>query len=541
MNEQTPLLRLHDVSVSRGALARPSLAQFSLAIAPAETIAVLGEAGCGKEALVNVLGGYWERGEQVGGTLQVRDGPPERAGKRNHGGLRIACLPGPAPSPLSPAASALSQFARIIARKLDTPKAAARAEFDLVLQRLPGAPSIQTFEKRPGALAPEFLAWGLLAASLAQTPDLLVADDPFSRLGPTQSRALIRALMAEQKRTGFALLYAAMTTDVVTWLGGRVIVLRGGKIVEEGPVTRLASDQAHAYTRTLFKAMPQLSDVLAPPRSSVRGEPVLQVYGLTTRTAQDAGKGAAMSARDGLNFELRRGASLSLVGERGSGRRALSRVLLGLERAATGRVVLDAVDIGILSEVMKTRLRRRVAFISGADNALDPRMRVWDTVDEPLRAHLRLPREVLAESREAALKRVGLASIPGHLPVAQLSPFDRRRLQVARAIVSAPLLAVVDEPLRGLDAFARSVMRDLLREFRSQEGPAFLVITTDFTVAHALSEETMVLQDGKVIERGAVADVLRNPGHAYTKMLIDAVSAVRPQSVPVTGQPAALS
>ena len=70
MNEQTPLLRLHDVSVSRGALARPSLAQFSLAIAPAETIAVLGEAGCGKEALVNVLGGYWERGEQVGGSYR---------------------------------------------------------------------------------------------------------------------------------------------------------------------------------------------------------------------------------------------------------------------------------------------------------------------------------------------------------------------------------------------------------------------------------------------------------------------------------------
>ena len=131
----------------------------------------------------------------------------------------------------------------------------------------------------------------------------------------------------------------------------------------------------------------------------------------------------------------------------------------------------------------------------------------------------------MAGYREAALKRVGLASLPGNRPVAKLSPFDKRRLQVARAIVTAPLLAVVDEPLHGLDAFAQSVMRDLLRTFRTEEGPAFLLITADFSVARALAETAFVFKDGRIIERGSIAEIMQAPKDIATRTLIDAVSS----------------
>ncbi len=198
------------------------------------------------------------------------------------------------------------------------------------------------------------------------------------------------------------------------------------------------------------------------------------------------------------------------------------RALLGLDRFADGRVVLDQVDMSILSEAMTARLRRRIAFITGADDALDPRMTLWDTVEEPLRAHLRLPRDMVAGHRETALKRVGLASHDGRRAVATLSPFDKRRLQVARAIVSAPLLAVIDEPLRGLDAFAQSIMTELLEDLRKQEGPAFLVITADVGVAHALAEDALFFKDHKVVERGALRDILRNPKDEETRRMIEA-------------------
>jgi peptide/nickel transport system ATP-binding protein len=171
---------------------------------------------------------------------------------------------------------------------------------------------------------------------------------------------------------------------------------------------------------------------------------------------------------------------------------------------------------------MMSRLRRRVAIIAGADDVLDPRMSLWDTVAEPLRAHLHLRGDLVAGYREAALRRVGLASLPGHLPISALSAFDRRRLQVARAIVTAPVLAVVDEPFRGLDAFAQSVIRDLLQSFRAEEGPAFLVITADFAVARALADDVMVLRDKKIVERGALADVLRAAKDPYARALVAA-------------------
>jgi ABC-type microcin C transport system duplicated ATPase subunit YejF len=171
---------------------------------------------------------------------------------------------------------------------------------------------------------------------------------------------------------------------------------------------------------------------------------------------------------------------------------------------------------------MMSLLRRRMAIIAGADDVLDPRMTLWETVAEPLHAHLHLPSDLVANYRDSALRRVGLASLPGHLSTAQLSAFDRRRLQVARAIVTAPVLAIIDEPFRGLDAFAQSVMRDLLQSFRNEEGPAFLVVTADVGVARALAEEAMVFQGGRIVERGALAAILQAPRNPYTKALVEA-------------------
>jgi peptide/nickel transport system ATP-binding protein len=281
------------------------------------------------------------------------------------------------------------------------------------------------------------------------------------------------------------------------------------------------SGQTHVYTQALFKALPQPA-ADKPVRSAARGEPLLQVQGLGLNTSLKK----TVRAKDALSFELRRGASLALVGEDGSGRRALMRAVLGLERRP-GRILFDAVDLNLLSEAMTARLRRRVAFVTGNDDALDPRMTLWDTVDEPLRAHLNLSRDLASGYREAALKRVGLASYDGRRTVADLSPFDRRRLLVARAIVGAPLLVVVDEPLRGLDAVAQTTMRDLLIDFRAEQQSAFLVITSDFAVAQALADEAMVFDGGRLVERGPIRSLLANPKESATKALV-AAAAIRP-------------
>jgi len=504
---------VYELTLEKQGAARPALDRLSLSLDGGETLVLLGEEGCGKTELLHTLAGVPDG--VVSGTLRAGGADAVRAAKLTRPLLRTAYLPSAAAGPLNPRAPALSQLLRIVARKRGLSRGEARERFARIHERLEGAPPLAALEKPAGVLSRDTLAWGLFAAAFAQEPELVLADHALAGLAPTQARLLVRALLAQQKRQGFMLLYAAMGTDEAAWLGGRVLVMRAGKVVEDAPFAALSAAPAHAYTQTFFKTVGTGSQANATPaRPSGRGQPVIQAYNLEL--------GASADRRGGLSFELRRGASLALLGEEGAGRRALVRTLLGLERPKKGRVVLDAVDVGILAENMLLRLRRRVAIVAGADGVLDPRMTLWDTVAEPLRAHLRLPRDLVANYRDAALKRVGLATLPGETAVAEISAFDKRRLQVARAIVTAPLLAVIDEPLRGLDAFAQSVMLDLLRNFRAQEGPAFLVVTSDFAVARALCEEAMVLADGEVIERGPLADLARAPKEPRTRALIEA-------------------
>lgn len=507
-----PILEIGELCVTRGGV--PLLDRFSLRLEAGESVVVLGETGSGKDALLSVLGGFAEKTDTIGGTIRFAGGEARPAAKRVKPAIRVAYLPNPRSGPLAPHASVLSQLERVVARKLAAPLGSAREELRLALEKMPGEIPLALLDAKPGELDPVTLAVALLAATCAQTPDLVLADHAMADLGPSAVSTLLTVLAEERRRLGFALLYATGGLQPAARLGGRVMVIRGGRIVEEGDAERLMSGHAHAYTRTLFKALPRLSLDKARPRS--RGQPLLQVYGLALRQEN--------FAHDAITFELRRGASLAFVGEDGSGRRAHLRAVLGLDRAPVGRVVFDAVNLTMLSEGMASRIRRRIAFITGTDDSLDPRMTIWDTVDEPLRAHLGLTGDLVAGYREAALKRVGLASHDGKRRVAELSAFDRRRLQVARAIVGAPLLVVVDEPLRGLDAFARTIMREVLTDFRVTQDPAFLVITSDLTVAQALADEAMVFRDGKVVERGAIVGLIKEPKDEATQALVAAVT-----------------
>ena len=520
MSEPRKILDIKELSVTRTNAPHPELDQLTITIDAGETLVLIGENDSGKEAFLRALGGFTARGENLGGTIRFGN-DEEGPAHRTKNSLRTSYLPGVGQMPLNRHREAAGQLARVLSRKTGSPVASALEELRIALGRLDGAPTLEELERVPGEIPALHLALGLLAAATASIPELVLCDAPFADLSPSGARILADALKKEQQRLGFAIVYAARGVNAATLLDGRIAVMRAGKLIEEGNRERLQSGQTHSHTQSLFKAEPKLSQESAPPRTAGRGGALLQVQGLELTRDETA------RATSGLTFELRRGASLAFVGEEGSGRRAMTRAVLGLDPVAQGRVVLDAVDLGILSEKMAARLRRRIAFITGSDDSLDPRMSVWDTVDEPLRAHLRLPRHMIGEHRDAALKRVGLSSLAGNLPVSSLNAFDKRRLQVARAIVSAPHLCVVDEPLLGLDTFGQMIVRDLLKDFRLQEGPAFLVITANFAIAQSLADDAFVFHQGRVVERGPIHDMVRAPKEAPTRALIEAVTGIK--------------
>jgi peptide/nickel transport system ATP-binding protein len=524
------LFEVRELTVRRAGAQIPELDRFSLAMDEGECVVLLGESGSGKEALMRVLGGQADRGDEVSGETVWRGGEPVSAvATKKTRPISVAYLPSPLAQPFAPQARVLGQLARLTAHALHTPKESAREELRLVLSRHDHAPVLAALDRRPAEIDAVTQAWGLLALAVCRNPDLVLAERPFADLGPTATTILLEALDAERKRAGFALLYAGSGLQAAGRLPARVIVIRAGRIVEEGDAARMAGGQAHAYTRTLFQALPQLTGTPPKVRSPSRGQPLLQVYGLDLAPPPKPRRNdySAPRKREGLTFELRRGASLAFLGEEGSGRRAMVRALLCIDPPPRGRVVFDAVDLNILSRAMTARLRRRIAFITGDDESLDPRMTIRDTVEEPLRAHLGISGELIASYRDNALRRVGLASHDRNLRAADLSPFDRRRLQVARAIVSTPLLTVIDEPLKGLDAFAQAVMRETLADFRLAQESAFLIITSDFTVASAMAEEVFVFSGGRIVERGLISGVLKRPQEQITRDMIAAVTLPR--------------
>jgi peptide/nickel transport system ATP-binding protein len=266
----SPLLQIKGLTVR--ATPRLELENFSLTLEKGATITLLGETGCGKEALLRVLTGM--DGEKTSGTIQLGGGEAKPVGHDPLAGLRSAFLPGPLTPVLNPHASALSQLSLIVARKIGQPQSSARAELALALARLPGAPNTDALDRPPAQVAPEDLATALLACALAQTPELVIAADPLAELSPAHARALAAALKAEQKRLGFAMLYAAASADAARILGGTVIVLRTGHVVEEGPVPRLITTQRHGIRAEGAAARAQRSarrNGAAGARRSTRG------------------------------------------------------------------------------------------------------------------------------------------------------------------------------------------------------------------------------------------------------------------------------
>ena len=525
MNEALPatVFELDNFSVMLDG--RLLLADLTLNAKTGEILTVLGRHGSGRETLRDVLAKMLPREAEISGTLT--------RGERINGKLpRFAYLANASLTALAPHARAEGQLARVLARAEHLTNAEAETDLRVALERLPGAPSPERLQLRPNALSPRERVFSFLALALAQRPDAVLADDVTTGLDPTEADEFLNLLLQEHSRQGFALIYFTGDPHVPARLGGRVAVLREGRLVEEGPAERLASPRAHAYTQSLFRAVPRLGRAGEAARVSPRSEPLLQVRSLVF----DRPDKRIVAAPEGITFDLRRGASLALIGKRGSGRRSIVRAVLGLSRRWQGRIIFDAVDMGILSPEMRARLRQRVAFITGDDGVLDPRMTVYETVIEPMRAHIHMGKAENLLTAEAMLKRVGLGDMPRKRRIAALSILDRRRVQIARALAGGPHLVVLYEPLIGLDAPGQALVLDLLKDFRQREGAAFMVVTANFAVAEALAEDALVIREREIIERGSVAEILRAPKEPHTAALIAAVSPAEQTLPPDTPQ-----
>ena len=244
---------------------------------------------------------------------------------------------------------------------------------------------------------------------------------------------------------------------------------------------------------------------------------------LELRNVGFAYRGGA-EALTSVSFAVTEGQSVGLVGESGAGKTTLVRLLLGLAAPSTGEVLFDGVPLVPTDRAQMRRFRRSVQTVfQDPYSSLDPRQRVGRIVSEPLTS-LGIARGRAADAMVAeALESVGLPADAAERYPHEFSGGQRQRIAIARAIVPGPRLILADEPLSALDVTTRIQIMDLLVELGLKRGMTVLMVSHDLGVVASLCAQTIVLQNGRVVEKGETTQVLGAPREEYTKRLLAAV------------------
>jgi len=528
-----PVLKIRDLAISLppGADREYAVQKIDFDLAAGEILCVVGESGSGKSMTANALMGLLPDQVAVARGSAHFEGrdmlalpAPERRKLR---GDRIGMIFQEPMTALNPLMRIGDQIAEVYeAHNRHTPSE--RRDKALALIREVGLPDPDKIIRAyPFQLSGGQRQRAMIAMALALDPAILIADEPTTALDVTTQAQILELIKTIQRRHGMAVMFITHDFGVVAEIADRVIVMRHGEIVEQGPVAEVLQTPQHAYTKALLEAIP--SDHVPSPKP-VSDRVVLEVRNLRKTFVTSGGlfrPRRSVTAIDDVSFSIARGEVLGIVGESGSGKSTVGRAIVRLVEAESGQVLLDGQDMTALSADELRRARRRVQMIFQDPYAsLNPRKKILHALSEgPIvqgvprdKAHARA-RELL----EIVELDAGAADRYPH----EFSGGQRQRIGIARALAMDPDLIIADEAVSALDVSIQAQVLDLLRDLQTRLDLSLLFITHDMRVAAQLCDRVAVMQRGKLVEIGPVAEVFLSPQADYTRNLLAAVPGTR--------------
>lgn len=546
-----PLLMVENltVSFSHGKGNITVVEGLSFQVQTGECLAIVGESGSGKSVTaMSVLGlTAFSGGKIDAGRILFRRAVGEdvdlvtvgEATLRKIRGDEIAMVFQEPMTSLNPVFTVGEQIAEVIRAHRGTERAKAAREAVELLRRVRIPEPERRFAQFPHELSGGMRQRVVIAMALACSPRLLIADEPTTALDVTVQAGILDLLRQLSRESDMAVLFITHDMGVVAEIADRVIVMRHGRKVEEAPVRMLFAAPEDSYTRHLLSSVPRLGAssgpaVQKPANAAGLPEPaLLDVKNLVARFPIRKGlfrrHVANVHAVDDVSFSIKRGETLSLVGESGCGKSTTGRSILRLASPQAGSVLLEGTDLLTLSpEELRSRRRDIQIIFQDPYAALDPRLTAFEQVSDPLVIHGVDSGTALRDRVVSLIRRVGLTEAHLDRYPHEFSGGQRQRLCIARALTLSPKLIVADEPVSALDVSIQAQVVELMQDLQEELGISYLFISHDMGVVDRMSHRVAVMHLGRIVEIGPRSAVLGNPRHPYTRALLSAVPNLDP-------------
>ncbi len=239
------------------------------------------------------------------------------------------------------------------------------------------------------------------------------------------------------------------------------------------------------------------------------------------------GEKETIHAVNNLSLDIKKGEILAVAGESGCGKSTLAKAIILLEAASNGEIIFDGKNILQMQKAELKEFRKRAQMVFQNPYAsLNPKMKIFDTLKEPLKINTNLTDEEIREKVEEIICKVGLDKDCLNLYPHEFSGGQRQRIAIARALILNPEFILADEPVSALDVSIQAQIINLLKDLKDDYNLTFLFISHDLSVIKYLSDRVAIMYLGEIVELGKTDEIFFTPEHPYTKALLSSVPKI---------------